>query len=56
MKANSDDVNVSRAILRGLEKRHKKLQDRPVVMHTVSNHICARIEPMLTICDAVRNR
>ncbi|TFK83316.1 NAD(P)-binding protein [Polyporus arcularius HHB13444] len=32
--ANSDDVNVSRAILRGLEKRHKKLQDRPVVIHT----------------------
>ncbi|RPD68433.1 NAD-P-binding protein [Lentinus tigrinus ALCF2SS1-7] len=32
--ANADHIDMTRAILRGLKKRHEKLQDRPVVMHT----------------------
>lgn len=37
---------MARAMLRGLKKRHEKLQDRPVVMHTVSVLVLARMSSL----------
>ena len=47
VQANSDHLEATHAILRGLKKRHEELKDQPVVMHTVSVDIQGGTESSL---------